>query len=362
MTSSRRLARSAGALAVALVDLAACASLLAPSPRAALPPVVLLAAHAAISLGAGALLAGAAPPFVRHRASEVAVFTACLAFFVPVLGVLGALIVLTRGLTEARPPSREPWLVHDGPADLEERTRREARGLRRRASAEEVGSALRDRSPEAAGARFRAVLATRHLPATIAVPLLRAAQSDPTDEVRLYAFSRLETMRGEIERRIERLARALTVGDRDEEPRLNLRLAESYGELAWSGLAEGAVLDHALRCAHRHAALACELVAGNAAAEFFLGRVLVRLRDPARAEVAFERAIAAGYPRKKALPLLAECAFEQREHEAVGALLAELAASPHASAALRPVIDLWAESEPARSVPPRAPRLAESSS
>lgn len=359
MTGVRRLVLGAGLSATLLTDVATVGRLVAPPPGTIAPasPLALLAVHTACTLGAGALLANAAPSFVRHTPREVVAFTVCISFFIPVLGLLGVLAILTCGLTAARLPGLDPWHTHDDAAELDARARRGARSRRRGPSTEEVSSALRDRAPESAANRFRAVLATRHLPARVAVPLLRIAQSDPSDEVRLYAFSRLETMRDEIEKRIERLGAALDTAAPSDAPRLRLWLAESYWELGWSGLAEGAVLEHALTCAHDHAAVACELLPNNAAAEFFLGKVLARLGDTPRANVAFERAIAAGYPRGKALPHLAECAFDRRDFGAVRALLSELGASPHESAALRSVIDLWVGSEPAREPRHRTPPM-----
>ncbi|MDF2692707.1 MAG: Extracellular Matrix protein PelE [Labilithrix sp.] len=346
----------AGGVAIAVVDLGAFVSLVAPNvvPSLALPQDGLLAVHTACTLSAGALLGRAAPSFVRHTAREIAIFAACFAFFVPVLGPIGVLAVLLRGLTEPRPTSRKPWLSHERPADLDERHRR-VRGIRRQASAAEIGELLRQRTPESAGARFRAVLATRHLTAKAAVPLLRVAQSDPSDEIRLYAFSRLENMRGEIEKRIELQTSALAVVETEEAPRLQLRLAESYWDLGCSGLTEGAVREHALRCANRHAASACELARDHAAAEFFLGKVLLQLGDVSAATAAFDRAARAGYPAKKLLPHLAECAFLQRDYAAIRARLLELDASPHESADFHGVIDIWTREGPSQQQQPHRP-------
>jgi len=68
----------------------------------------------------------------------------------------------------------------------------------------------------------------------------------------------------------------------------------------------------------------------------------------ASATVAFEHAITASYPRGKALPYLAECAFDQRDFGAVRELLSKLGASPHDSATLRSIFDLRVGGEPER--------------
>ncbi|HVJ91665.1 MAG TPA: hypothetical protein VM580_17810 [Labilithrix sp.] len=360
MTGKRRLIIAGGVVAAALFDLTAATVLLLPQQLSSTEwgVVFVTGVHGACAAAAGVLLARLAPPFVRHTARHVAMFSGCFAFFVPVLGPLGVLAVLLGGLTEPRPSTCEPWLSHEPPRGVDE-LRRRTRGPGRQASAVEIGHALRHRSTESAGARFRAVLATRHLPASVAVRLLRIAQSDPFDEVRLYAFSRLEQMRREIEQRIERLTAAALAAAEEDAPRIQLRLAESHWELADSGLTEGAVREHALKCAHRHAAAACELAPGHAAAQFFLGKVLLALRDSKNAKMAFDRAARAGYPRKKLLPRLAECAFLRRDYLAVRALLQELDASPHESAEFRPLIELWTRDESARVPSTRAPMRVE---
>jgi hypothetical protein len=346
MNRSQRLLIGAGAAALVAIDLAATKLLLVPPEQFAFALLlcVLLAAHSACALAAGALFAAIAPPFLRHSRREIAAFSACFVFFIPALGTIGVLAVLMRGSTKPLPSNDGEWLSCEAASDLEG-LRRRVRGVRRRASAAAIADALAERRPESAGARLRAVLATRHLPANAAVPLLRAAQRDPSDEVRLYAFSRLEGMRGEIEKRIERLAAALEGAAPHQAPRLQLRLAESYAELGASGLTEGAVLEHVLESAHRHAAVACALMPGHAAAEFFLGKVLLQLRDPARATIAFGRAAFAGYPHQRLLPHLAECAFLERDWAAVRTFLLQLEESRRVSGGYEDVIELWAEAE-----------------
>lgn len=325
----RWLATGIGALCVTTLDLASLLPLIVPSSPPAQPPslALLLLLHAACALATAALLPWAAPRFLRRTAGELQVFAACLTFFLPVVGPLGVLAILRSGSTEPREPTREPWVTHGRADALEERRRRSVCAHRRGASAADVRSALSRRAPESAGERFRAVLATRHLPPKIAVGLLKVAQRDPTEEVRLYAFSRLEGMRDEIEERIDRLDAALgAAGDEDDAARIELRLAESYWELGRSGLVEGAVLDHALSCARRHATSARERGA-RPAAEFFLGKILLELREPGAAAAAFEAALEAGYPRRSVLSHLAECAFRQKDFASVRSSLSEVEAA-----------------------------------
>ena len=352
MTGGTALAVYAGATAALAIDLVVVV-------RLVMLPVESLAAsaiaHAACAVAGGALLSSSTPPFLRATRASVGIFVGVVAFFIPVLGLAGSIAVLTFGLREPQPPSGEPWVVHDAAADLDAHHRRTVRTVQRRRSAPDIGAVLRRRQPEHAAERFRAVLATKHLPARLAVPLLKQAQRDPSDEVRLYAFSRLEGMRDEIEKRIDALHAALDDAGRARQALVQLRLAESYWELGSSGLAEGAVRSHALGRAEQHAGEACVIAPGNAAAEVLRGRVLLELRDPERAAAAFDAAMRAGYPRGRVLAFIADCAFQRRDFAGVRAALAELEASPQHGADVRDVLALWLHddaSRPARRPPP----------
>ncbi len=345
MTPAKALALSAGVILVLVVDLVLMVRVFMPPEG---PLLAALGVHASCASAAGALLSATPPSFLVVTRRNLGLFIACVAFFVPVLGVLGVVAVLAFGVSEPRASRVDRWIEHEPPFALAERRRRTVRSVQRRASAPDIVATLHLRAAQHAASRFRAVLATKRLPARLSVPVLKLAQRDPSDEVRLYAFSRLENMRDEIEQRIEGLQTALEDASEDVRPRLHLRLAESYWELGTSGLAEGAVRAHALSCAHRHARSACELAPSHAAAELVRGRVLLALRDADAAAAAFEAAVQAGYPRPKALLLLAECAFEQRDFGKVRTALSELEASAHGTADVRDLLALWAERDPSR--------------
>ena len=360
MKSGMRAATSLNANAIAIPLCAlldgALAFWLLTDPPSARSLATTLGAHLVVSLAAGFALAGVMPEFVKASRRDVIATGALIATFIPAIGLLGMFIAIRFGLTELRPRNREPWVVFDLRKDLEEQHRR-PRVLRQAGvSALEIRTALRQRTDDTVAYRFQSVLAIQKLPPKVGVPLLKVAQSDPSDEIRLYAFSRLERMRDGLEKQVKELTASLATAGKEEAARLHLRLAQSYFELGYLGLAEGAVLDHALKSAHRHAAVSCELMPMNAPAEFFLGRILLYLRDPQRAEIAFARAIKAGYPRVKILPWLAECAFYEREFAAVRALLRELEAASPENVFFQPVSDFWAGAHSERPPPPPGSR------
>jgi polysaccharide biosynthesis protein PelE len=183
--------------------------------------------------------------FVRASHRDVGLFVALVSFFVPVVAPVGMTAAFFIGFTAPRSKNQEPWVVFEAEPDDERPKARKKRNV----SAADISAALRQRTAQTAEFRFQAVLAIKQLPPRVGVSLLKLAQSDPSDEVRLYAFSRLERMRDDLETQIKKLNAALAHTDKEESARTHLRLAECYWELGYLGLAEGAVLDHALRSA-----------------------------------------------------------------------------------------------------------------
>lgn len=318
--------------------------------------LVTLGAHLLVCVAASIALADTVPRFVRVSRKKALATAALLTTFVPCVGAVGLFAVLHFALVPVKRVGKEPWVVFDLRKEFEEAHRHPLRSRKAPFSAVEIAAALRQRSEETVAYRFQAVLAIKKLPPKIGVPLLKLAQSDPSDEIRLYAFSRLERMRDGLETQVKELTASLAKASEEESARIHLRLAERYWELGYLGLAEGAVLEHALKSAHKHAAIASELMPRHAPAEFFLGRILVHLREAERALIAFERAIAAGYPRVKLLPWLAECAFYLRDFSTVRAYLRELEATSPENVFFQEVVDFWADKTSERPPPPPGSR------
>ena len=261
-----------------------------------------------------------------------------LSFFVPALGAFGLWAAFAASSTASAAKGREPWSrLHVDPSI--ERTPHRAR---RAANPVAIAAVLANRTPEHARRRFEAMLRTADLPPRAAVRLLKSALKDPSEEVRLFAFSRLETParrprtgpRGASRRALD------TADDDATREHLRLRLAETHWEFAYLGLAEGAVLEHALERAVEHASES-KRFGKNATASFLLGRILLFRRETEGATVELERAGHLGYPMTKILPYLAECAFEDRSFAAVRSYLRQLERSTGGHAPLARVREFW---------------------
>lgn len=176
--------------------------------------------------------------------------------------------------------------------------------------------------------RVAAVLAVRHLPTRAAVPILRLALRDPADDVRLLAYAMLDRRDAALQSRIQALETSLAreplaPGDAAA---MHRTLARLHWELAYSGLATGAVEQRALdsAAAHARAALAVDAAADTAADRgtlFLLGRILLRQGALREAEQVLTRARELGIAESSIRPFLAEIAFLERRFAHVRAHL-----------------------------------------
>ncbi|MET0341394.1 MAG: hypothetical protein ABW252_10345 [Polyangiales bacterium] len=195
--------------------------------------------------------------------------------------------------------------------------------------------------------RVAATKALRHMESARAVPLLRRALSDPSEDVRLLAHAILDRrerlLRGAIDVLRDSLAR---LTEQPTEPRVVARvhaqLADHYWELCYSAFAtgDGAVL--ALRQAAEHAEAASTATATRGAALVAV-RAYLRLGALDDAAAAIERAAHTGLTSAQLAPLRAELAFLTRRFGPVGATLRALPPLSRQRAQLGDVARFWSE-------------------
>jgi hypothetical protein len=171
--------------------------------------------------------------------------------------------------------------------------------------------------------RLAALLATRRMPGKEAVPILKLALADPSDDVRLLAYSMLDKQESDINLHIQIALGELPDATAKAAGALHGRLARWYWELAYLGLAQGSVLDHVLAQASEHAELG--LAAGEGGELFLLaGRIALERGDVERAEVLLSLAQENGMGAAQVLPFRAELAFESGRYHEIPGLLARL--------------------------------------
>jgi polysaccharide biosynthesis protein PelE len=294
--------------------------------------------HAIAAVLAAAAVQVGAPRNAAASRAWFAAFAFVLALFVPFVGPLGLQIVVRAGLAAKRRDEDDPWTALDVDEALAERR---IAVKRRGVTASKIQSLLGRRTPEEAERRFQAILQVKHLPANQQIHVLKFALKDPSDEVRLFAFSRIEKFRSDLEVKIKEFTADLESAHADDRAILHLRLAESFHEIAYLSLAEGAVLAHALEQAKTHALRAKELRPASGPADYILGRILLRTGEYDAAIQMFQSAVRERYPRVKVLPYMAECAFRQRRFDVMQTMLREIERVAGNANPIESLVEFW---------------------
>jgi polysaccharide biosynthesis protein PelE len=332
--NSRHIARSAGMLAALSLALAAEATalwLLAQSS-----PVDALAFHVVAALSSALLgsLTQYATDATAARDAQLP-YAACVAgalvLALPALGFLGLLWVILPHWARARRGTRRDLIELELPT-FHQRESVSFDAERGFSPIEEELSPLRPVEQ-----RVRSVMALRRMDPRRAVPLLRLALTDTSEDVRLLAYAILERREKQIRTRIERALR-----ETPEESLSAMRsLANDHWELVYGGFSEGEaqVLNLSQAADWAEAALRTEFDGTTA---LLLARVRLRQGDGAAAwRLTVAAAERAGVASDVCAPLLAEAAFLLRKFDWVPRLLANVDDNPLQAPRLQGVAKFW---------------------
>lgn len=304
-----------------------------------------LAAHALAS----GLLALCLWPFLvlsadsKRERLPLVVLMALLSYAVPVAGFVGS-IVATIALHRQRGPLVDKRFPSLPLPDFD--PHQQAGGSRRQAG---LQSFLANQTVPVPS-RMRALAALSHVSGRIASPMLRMALGDSSDDLRLLAYSMLDSKERQLSQAIHQELQLLEHARAAEGEQLGPRglraawaLSDLYWELIYQGSAQGDVRDHAVaRSLHF-----CELVLAqrqdNALLVLRQGRLLHMLGDDAKALTCYGQALALGLPPARVIPYQAELLFGQRRLSEAGALMRSLD-TQQALPRLRPSIQYWSAS------------------
>ncbi|NBF02150.1 HEAT repeat domain-containing protein [Pseudomonas sp. Fl5BN2] len=269
-----------------------------------------------------ALLAGAVwllmPARYRTPLPWSPLFIFSLAFFVPLIGAVGVMVAIFPALYLPRKRETQMWQAVGIP-DLPFRAQVQLH------SPTFGDSGLQDvlRHAPDPDQRLAALLATRRMPGKEAVPILKLALGDPSDDVRLLAYSMLDKQESDINMRIQMALAQLPTAVPKKAAALHATLARWYWELTYLGLAQGSVQQHVLGQAGEHAELA--LAAGEGGELLLLaGRIALERGDADKARLHMQQAQDAGMDPAKVLPFRAEIAFESGRYAEIPELLQRL--------------------------------------
>jgi hypothetical protein len=259
-----------------------------------------------------------------------------LVLSLPVLGVIGTALVVLPAWASRRAEQDDnvleiglPVTDDSGSDDME------------RQDAEPIEKVL---CCGAAAHRVDAVMSLRRMSAERALPLLRVALLDPSEEVRLLAYAIIERREKELRGQIEQALQALEAQTASPTPQrraaLHKTLAERHWELAHGQFVSGELLRTALDLAtrHGHASLAAQ---PDGALAVLLGRVRLRASDATGALRYLRAAAALGVDDCVLAPLYAEAAFLLRRFRSVRPLLARASRSANARPRLEPILRFW---------------------
>jgi hypothetical protein len=191
--------------------------------------------------------------------------------------------------------------------------------------------------------RLGAVLALRRLPARQALPLLRLAFSDASEDVRLLAFADLERRESKLRAQIRATRETLDESpDLPESWRAHLEagLAQHHWELVYGGFITGALEASVLETAGGHAERSFWLGARGDAA-VLRARIALRQAQPRVASLWLHAAEEAGVAPQACAPLRAEVAYMERDFAAVARFLSAASPSQLRRPGLHAVLDFW---------------------
>lgn len=171
--------------------------------------------------------------------------------------------------------------------------------------------------------RLNVLLAIRNMNKHEAIPILQMALHDSADDIRLLAYAMLDQYESQINADLEIALAQLEQAIGAHRAELHKRIARNYWELAYLGLAKGAVLAHALEQAQVNVQQALQF---NQTPELALlsGRIALKQNRPEFATAAFQQAIALGMDSQHVLPYLAEAAYVSGHYQQIPRLLSQL--------------------------------------
>jgi hypothetical protein len=189
-------------------------------------------------------------------------------------------------------------------------------------------------------------MALRRIEAQRAVPLLRVALGDESEEVRLLAYGILEGREKELRRGIDLGLRSLAsehserAADGGGHAARLWGLARDHWELVHGGFVTGDGARATLEVALGYGRAAFDLQPDGSLA-LLLARIALRAGDPAHAVSYLASAQAAGLDRSLCAPLIAEAAFLLRRFDAIAGVLDGAESALMERPGLAAVVEFW---------------------
>lgn len=269
------------------------------------------------------------------RNSFVFLFT--LQFFLPVIGTIGVSLGILLAMLLPHGKREQLWSeisIPDlpfKPQEIDLQPLYSQGGLRQIIKA--AGSSDK---------RLKAVMATKQMNKRDAIVILQNALMDKVDDIRLLAYSMLDSMEKNISEKINSDLESLKTATKTQAFTLKKSLSENYWEMSYLGLAKGGVRLHFL---NRSKQLLDELISENIEKNGDIlkikGRIHLALEEYQPAIDAFKQSLETGMPKTQVIPYLAEAVFYSGDYQQLRLLLAEYTKHMTTIDAFTPVLNYW---------------------
>ena len=172
-----------------------------------------------------------------------------------------------------------------------------------------------------ANKRLQAVYATLKLEDRDAIPLLRTALGDATDDIRLLAYALLDRKEYRLSKRIEQAKQDLEKQENSGKQQLYRQIANDYWELAHLGLVQGDAKNYVLGMAFKYIELGLVYSPEDSGLLFQYAQILLRLGKYQEALEEFKKAEMLGIEFICLQTYYAEIAFYTRRYFEVKQLM-----------------------------------------
>ena len=309
---------------------------------------VYFALHAAASAGAVWMAWALLPSKLRRPALPTCALLYSLAFFIPILGVVATVIAVQVAQRFPKIWRTERYVTNIMPEFTEVQQEATKRSDLRVGDARRI---LKDHT-QAIATRLRVLVALQSMRPKATIPLLQSLLSDPSEDIRLLAYSMVEAWEKDLSQQILEAMNSLRdarAGD-ERAPLVNAlqRLAELHWLQADSGLARGDLRVFALEQAQQ----CCEdvlLLDGYVPSVWQLyAQVLIALNRLPAAVRALQLGRSVRMPEQEVWPLLAQIAFMRRDLGEVRRFIGHLPEDEQLPHQLRGVASFWRQRQVSR--------------
>lgn len=275
------------------------------------------------------------PSQYRFPAAFSYAFLYCITVFIPFIGAIGLVSCILPSLYF--PQRRKAQIL-----DIQEDIKLPYAQLEQQPSPLFNDGGLQDvlSLQENEDKRLNALLAVRNMSKKYSIPILKKALRDPSDDIRLLAYAMLDKYETLINTDLEGVLNKLNSAEGAHKAELHKNIARNYWELAYLGLAQGAVLDHALEQAQENIKQAV-LFKETPELVLLTGRIALKQQRSEFATLAFQRAIEMGMDKQHVISYLAEAAYLSGRYHEIPGLLDQLPTALRNRYPFFELVDYW---------------------